>query len=133
MGRRAVEVEVVLLDVLPVVALAVGQAEQAFLEDRVLAVPQGQRKAEPLMVVGDPGQAVLTPAIRARAGLVVGEVVPGVAAFAVVLAHGSPLPLAEIGPPLLPGDSARGCVESNVFGCHGIPSFVQNGRPSKSL
>ena len=69
--RRAVEVEVVLLDVLAVVALAVGQAEQPLLEDRVLAVPQGQREAEPLLVVGDAGQAVLAPAIGARAGLVV--------------------------------------------------------------
>ena len=71
MGRRAVEVEVVLLDVLAVVALAVGQAEQAFLEDRVLAVPEGQGEAEPLLVVGDAGQAVLAPAVGARAGLVV--------------------------------------------------------------
>ena len=70
-GRRAVEVEVVLLDVLAVIALAVGQAEQPLLEDRVLAVPQGQREAEPLLVVGDAGQAVLAPAIGARAGLVV--------------------------------------------------------------
>ena len=103
-GRRAVEVEVVLLDVLAVIALAVGQAEQAFLEDRVLAVPQGQREAEPLLVVGDAGQAVLAPAVGARAGLVVGEVVPGVAALAVVLADGAPLPLAEVRPPLLPGN-----------------------------
>jgi hypothetical protein len=49
MGRRAVEVEVVLLDVLAVIALAVGEAEQALLEDRILAVPQGQGEAEPLL------------------------------------------------------------------------------------
>ena len=42
--RRRVEVEVVLLDVLAVVPLAVGQAEQALLEDRVLAVPQREAK-----------------------------------------------------------------------------------------
>ena len=106
MGRRAVEVEVVLLDVLAVVALAVGQPEQAFLEDRVLAVPQGQREAEPLLVVGDAGQAVFAPAIGARAGLVVGEVIPGVAALAVVLADGPPLALAQVGSPLLPGNAS---------------------------
>ena len=39
MGRCAVEIEVVLLDVLPMVAFAVGQAEEPLLEDRVLAVP----------------------------------------------------------------------------------------------
>src|SRR5262249_30627295 len=103
-GRGAVEVEVVLLDVLPVVALAVGQAEQALFEDGVLAVPEGQGEAEALLIVGDAGQAVLAPAVGAGAGLVVGEVVPGVAAVAVVLAHGPPLPLAEVRAPLLPGD-----------------------------
>ena len=42
--RRRVEVEVVLLDVLAVIALAVGQPEGAFLEDRVLSVPQRERE-----------------------------------------------------------------------------------------
>ena len=77
--RRAVEVEVVLLHVLAVVAFAVGQPEEPLLEDRILAVPQGQREAEALLVVGDAGEAVFAPAVGARAGLVVGEVVPGVA------------------------------------------------------
>ena len=42
MGRRAVEVEVILFDVLAVVAFAVGQPEEAFLEYRVFAVPQAR-------------------------------------------------------------------------------------------
>src|SRR5206468_4958217 len=54
--------------------------------------------------VGDPPEAVLAPAIGAGAGLVVGEVVPRIAVLAVVLAHRAPLPLAQVGPPLLPGD-----------------------------
>src|SRR5262249_51624981 len=101
MGRRAVEVEVILLDVLAVVALAVGQSEQAFLEDGVLAVPQSQGEAESLLIIGNARQTVLPPAVGAGARLVVAEVVPGVAAFAVVLADGAPLPLAEVGTPLL--------------------------------
>ena len=122
--RRAVEVEVVLLDVLAVIALAVGQAEQALLEDRVLAVPQGEREAEPLLVVGDAGEAVLAPAVGARAGLVVGEVVPGVAAFAVVLADGPPLAFAEVGPPLLPGGLLLpGLFEPDVFRGIMAPAF----------
>ena len=48
--RRGVEVVVKLLDVLAVVALAVGQAEEAFLEDGIVAVPEGERQAEPLLV-----------------------------------------------------------------------------------
>ena len=63
MGRRAVEVEVVFLDILAVIAFAVGQPEQAFLENRILAVPQRQREAKPLLVVGDAGQTILAPAI----------------------------------------------------------------------
>jgi len=60
-GWRAVGVEVVLLYILAVIALTVGQAEQTLLQDRVPAVPQGEREAELLLVVGDPGQAVLSP------------------------------------------------------------------------
>src|SRR3989442_5921292 len=106
MRRRAVEVEVVLLDVLPVIALDVGEAEQSLRDDRILAVPQGQREAEKLLVVGDPGQAVFPPTIGAGARLVVAEVLPRVAAFAVILANGAPLPLAQIRAPLLPGKAS---------------------------
>jgi hypothetical protein len=63
--RRAVEVEVVLLDVLAVIAFAVGQAEQALLQDRVFAVPQREREAQPLFVVGNAAEAVFSPAIGA--------------------------------------------------------------------
>ena len=41
---RAIDVEVVLLHIFAVVALAVGEAEQALLQDRVTFVPQCQRK-----------------------------------------------------------------------------------------
>jgi hypothetical protein len=51
--------------VLPVIAFAVGQAEQTLLEDRVLAVPERQGKAELLLIVGDAGQAILAPAVGA--------------------------------------------------------------------
>ena len=76
---RAVEVEPVLLGVLAVVALAVGEPEDPLLEDRVGAVPQRERQAQPLALVADAGDAVLAPAVGARARLVVREVVPGVA------------------------------------------------------
>jgi len=64
-GWRAVEVEIILLDVLAVIAFAVGQAEQPFLEDRVLAVPQGERETQPLVVVAETGEASLAPVIGA--------------------------------------------------------------------
>src|SRR4029453_3291523 len=102
MRRRTVDVEVVLLHVLAVVALAVGQAEQPLLEDRVALVPERDRKAQPLLVVGDAPEAILPPSVRARARLVVREVAPGIAVLAVVLADGAPLPLTEVGAPFLP-------------------------------
>src|SRR5262249_46588158 len=116
-GRGAVEVEVVLLHVLAVVPLRVSEAEQPLLEDRVLPVPQRQREAQVLLVVGDSGEAVLAPPVGPRAGLVVAEVVPGVPALAVVLADGPPLPLAEVRPPLPPGDELlTRFSESDLFG-----------------
>jgi hypothetical protein len=39
MGRRAVQVEVIFLGVLAMVALAVGEPEEPFLEDRVFTIP----------------------------------------------------------------------------------------------
>jgi hypothetical protein len=60
---RAVDVEVVLLDVLSVIALAVRQPEQPLLEDGIPLVPQGQREAETLLVIADASQAVLAPPV----------------------------------------------------------------------
>ena len=79
MRRRGVEVEIALLDVLAVVALGVGQAEEPLLEDGVAAVPQRQGEAQAALAVGDAQQAVLAPAVGAAAGVLVGEVVPALA------------------------------------------------------
>ena len=106
-GRRTVDVEVVLLHIFAVVPLAVGQAEHALLEYGILAVPEREGKAQTLLVVAEAGDAVLAPVIGARARLIVGKVAPGVAVLAVVLPDGSPLALAEIGPPQLPRGSRR--------------------------
>src|SRR5262249_30428581 len=102
MGRGAIEVEVVFLHVLAVISLAVGEAEEALLENGIFLVPQSQREAELLLVVRDPGQTILAPVVRAGPRLLVREVVPGIAVLAVVLADGAPLTFAEIGPPLPP-------------------------------
>jgi len=40
-----------------------GEAEEALFEDRVPSVPQGERKAQPLMVVADASETALTPTI----------------------------------------------------------------------
>jgi hypothetical protein len=117
MGRRGVDVEVVLLDVFSVVPLAVGEAEHPLLEDGVALVPEGEGEAQALLVVGDPAEAVFAPPVGPGPGLVVREVVPGVSVRAVVLADRPPLPLAEVGAPLLPGDSRlAGVVEPLLLG-----------------
>src|SRR6185503_6953208 len=90
-GWRAVEVEVILLDVFAVIPLAVAQSEQAFLEDRIAPGPQCQREAEQLTVIGDAGEPVLTPAVRTVLRVIVREVVPRVSVVAVVFTHCPPL------------------------------------------
>src|SRR5262249_5308213 len=114
-GRRRVKIKVVLFDVLAVVGFAVGQAEKALFENRVLAVPQRQRKTEPLVVVGKTGQAVLAPAISAGPRMIVGKEIPGIAVLAVVLSHRAPLALAQVGAPLPPRCAFPGFVEAHLL------------------
>jgi hypothetical protein len=79
MRRRGVQVEVRLLDVLAVVPLGTGEAEQALFEDGIAPVPQRDREAEPLLAIADAEQAVLAPTIGARSSVVVRKGVPGFA------------------------------------------------------
>jgi hypothetical protein len=116
-GRSVVEVEVVLLDVLAVVALVRSDAEQALLEDRVLLVPEGRGEAEELIAVRDAGDAVLAPAVGLAAGQLVRQVAPGVAVRGVVLADGGPGPVAEVRPPAPPAEGVVGdLAEAAVLG-----------------
>jgi hypothetical protein len=117
-GRR-VEVEVILLDVLAVVALVAVEAEEALLQDRVAAVPECEREAEQLVAVAEAGEPVLAPAVSLRARQVVGEVVPRVAVGAVVLAHGAPRAFGDVRPPTPPRRDWRvdRLVESFMFFC----------------
>ena len=105
--RRGVEVEVVLLDVLAVIAFGVGEPEHPLLEDRIDAVPHGDPEAQLLTVVTEPGDAVLAPLVGTRARLIVGEVAPGIAVVAVVLAHRAPLAFTEVRAPTLPRGPTR--------------------------
>src|SRR5215831_2489827 len=107
MRRRTVEEEVVFLDILTVIPLLIRQAKHALFEDRVLSIPQSHGQTEVLLVITKAPHTVFVPAIRPAAGMVVGERVPGVPVGAVVLTHGSPGALAEIGTPALPIGLAR--------------------------
>jgi len=105
-GGGVVEVKPVLLDVLAVVALPVGESKEPLLDDRIRSVPQGEGKAQALAPVADARDSILAPAIRARARVVMGKVLPRVPVGAVVLAHRSPLTLTEVGPPRPPRNLA---------------------------
>src|SRR4030095_9790665 len=121
MRRRGVQIEVALLDVLAVVALRPAEAEEPLLQDGIVPVPERPREAEALVVVRDPRDAVLAPAIGPRARVVVRQVLPGIAVAAVVLAHGAPLPLAHVGPPLLPvGRALARLAEARDLRRHGL-------------
>ena len=80
-----------------------GQPEHPLLEDRVAArsTARGARR-QPVEHVGDARHAVLVPAVGARAGVVVRERGPGVAAGAVVLADRAPGALRQVRAPLVP-------------------------------
>ncbi len=110
-----VEVEVVLLDVLAVIAFVAGQAEHPLLEDRVGAVPQREREAQLLLVVADAGDAVLAPAVGARARVIVRQVLPRGPVGAVVLAHRAPLPLGQIRAPQAPRAPCPRVLRQSLF------------------
>src|SRR5439155_18378288 len=101
-GRSGVEEVVELLDVLAMVALAVGQPEEALLQDRISSVPKRHGQTEPLLRVANPGNAVLAPPVGSAPGVIVGKVLPGRAVGAVVLSHGAPLPLGDVRSPTFP-------------------------------
>jgi hypothetical protein len=102
MRRRRVQVEVVLLDVLAVVAFGIGQAEQSLLQNRIATVPKPERQADQLVGVAETREPVLTPAIGAAARVVVREIVPGRAVGAVILPYRAPLAFAQVRAPMLP-------------------------------
>src|SRR5580704_880986 len=102
MARHSIEIVIEFLDVLAVVALLIGETEQALLQDWVLAVPKGKRKTKQLAVIAEAGDAILAPAIGTAARMVVGEMVPRGPTGAVILPHRAPLAFADIGPPASP-------------------------------
>src|SRR5205807_2544208 len=106
-SRSGIEIKVVLLDVLAVVTLGAREAEITLLQDGVAPVPESHGEAEALVVVGDAENAILAPAIGARAGMVVREVVPGRAVGGIIFPHCPPLPVGQVRAPAQPLGRAR--------------------------
>ena len=76
----------------------------------ILAVPRRDAKAQTLPFVTEPRDPIFPPMVGPGTGLVVAEVVPGVAVLAVILPDCTPLALAEIRSPETP----RGPLVSHV-------------------
>src|ERR1039458_4342090 len=98
-----VKVEPVLLRILAVISFIAGEPEHALFENGIAAVPECQSEYEQLIAVADPRNAVLAPAIGLAARLIVRQEIPGVSIRAIVLAYGSPGPVADVRSPLAPG------------------------------
>ena len=87
-----------------------------------MAIPQGQREAQALVVIAHTSQTILAPAISARTGLFVGEVMPGVTFVAVVLTYCTPLALTQVWAPLLLGQLLLASLgKSHLFCVHRAP------------
>ena len=63
MSRSTVDVEVVLLEIFTVVTFGWDQTERALLQDGVAAVPQRQRKAQQLVLIGHSSETIFAPAV----------------------------------------------------------------------
>src|SRR5215831_7376967 len=105
MRWRGIQVIVKLLHVFAVIAFAIGETKNTFLQNGVFSVPEGQRQTEALMIVAEAGNGIFTPTIGAAARLVVTEVIPSSSIGTIILAHGSPLTLAQVGSPEAPSCS----------------------------
>jgi len=78
------------------------QSEQAFFQDRVAPVPEGQRETDKLVAIRNAGQSFFVPSIGLRAGMVMGQELPGRSIGTIVFADRSPGPFAEVRAPPLP-------------------------------
>ena len=119
-----VEVKVRLLYILPVISFRTRESEQPLLENGVPAIPQGERETQSTLTIGDAEQPILfTPAIRPAARVVMGEVLPAVSIFRVILPDRTPLPLREVRPPPLPVAVAPRilCQALGFCSSHGTP------------
>src|SRR4029077_10282768 len=116
---RAVDVPIEFLHILAVIALRPADAENTFFQKRIALVPKRKGEAKPSFEVGNAADAIFVPAIRTRAGVVVREVIPGVAVRAVIFAYRPPGALGQVRPPEMP--RLRGglvFLESSLLGVH---------------
>ena len=121
-GRGRVEIPPVFLGVLAVIALRPAETEDSLLEHGIASVPERERETKMLPPIAEASQAVLAPAVGARARVVERKVAPGVAVGAIVLAHCAPRAFRDVRAdelPIAPSRSRRSLREPRVFGGKG--------------
>ena len=102
MGGRGILIVVDFLAVLAVIALLAVESEKAFLDDRILTVPECGSEADAALPVADPKQSVLSPAIGPKVGMFEGKVIPGFALCGIVFSDCAPLAFRQVGSPTFP-------------------------------
>src|SRR5438477_3969987 len=116
-GRRRVEIEIIFLHIFAVVAFISCQSKEPLFQNRIAAVPHGEREADHLVTVADSRDAVFAPSIGARTRLLVRKRFPRGPARAVIFTDRSPLTFRKIGPPALPIFLAGAIVfQADIFG-----------------
>ena len=70
------------------IPLRARDAKEPFFKHSILLIPQGKRKAETLVVVADARDAVFSPPVGPRAGVLMGKMCPSIAVARVVFPDG---------------------------------------------
>jgi len=65
--RRRIDIVVEFFRVLAVISFAIREAENALFQNGIVSVPERERQAQALLVVANPGDTILSPAISATA------------------------------------------------------------------
>src|SRR5260370_16951589 len=99
---RRIEIEVLLLDVLAVIAFVPRQPKKPFLQNSIAPIPHRQAETNHLVPVAYTSDPVFAPPVCSRPRVIVREKLPRRAVGAVILPHLPPLPLPDIPPPPLP-------------------------------
>src|SRR5262245_29796339 len=104
MSRSGIEVEIIFLDILAMVTFRTRETEETFFEDRIVLVPQRQRKTDELLPITNTAESIFVPTIGSGARMIMRKIVPCRAIRAVVFADSAPGAFAEVWSPTFPVD-----------------------------
>jgi len=83
-GGSCVKVKVAFLNILAVVTLAVGQAEQSLLEDGILVIPKSGSETEAAFAVAPSQEAIFAPPVNTASSVIVRKILPACTVTGVV-------------------------------------------------